>query len=204
MKKLLIAALCCLPITLIAQFSIVPSGSVGMSTFKLEYKNISDFKADVAFTGDVLVRYSIPNSYFYASTGVGFLSYKSNNDAEPIDAMIPPPEAIKHAYLSESLNALYFPLYIGFYLPEKELSPVIEVGGVLNTVLSTGDFSEQGKYEENSTMFSFVVGAGLRYKLYKNNALEVKLRYTQTNNMLELSGSRWTLFSLNVGYFIVL
>jgi hypothetical protein len=53
-------------------------------------------------------------------------------------------------------------------------------------------------------MFSFIAGAGARYRIYKNNALEVKLRYTQTTNMLELSDSNWSYFSLNVGYSIML
>lgn len=203
-KKLLIAILCCLPAATFAQLSVVPSGSVGMSDFKLKYKGISDFKPDVGFGGDVTLRYSIPYSYIYVSAGIGFLNYKSINDAVPPKEPELDPEYIGHAYLDERLNSLYFPLTVGFYLPDKKLSPLVEAGGILNVVLSTGDFTKAGGYDEKQAIFSFMAGAGVRYKLYKENALEVKFRYTQSTNMLELSGSRWSYFSLNVGYSIKL
>ena len=204
MRKLLIAMLCCLPATLYSQWSVVPSGSVGMSDFKLEYKSISEFSPDVGFGGDVSLRYSIPYSYFYISAGVGFQRYKSTNDAEVPEDPGLVPGYVSHAYLDESLSTLYVPVMVGFYLPEKKISPLVEVGGMLNIILNTGDFTEASGYKEKSTMFSFMAGAGARYRIYKNNVLEVKLRYTQTTNMLELSDSSWSYFSLNVGYSIML
>lgn len=203
MKKLLITVICCLPAALCAQWSIVPSGSVGMSDFKLKYKELSDFKPYVGFGGDVLLRYSIPYSYFYLSVGAGYLKYSSENDATLPDD-VPLPEHTGYAYADESVSSVYFPVMGGFYLPERKLSPLVEAGAILNVVIDTGDFTECSGYKDKSAMFSFMVGAGVRYKIYKENALEVKFRYTQTTNMLELSKSYWSYFSLNVAYSISL
>ncbi len=202
MKKLLITMLCCLPATLFAQWSIVPSGSVGMSEFRLDYMGISEFSPAVGFGGDVSLQFDIPYSFFYVSAGAGFQRYQSTNNAVPPENPTLNPDNTDYAYLDEALSSFYFPVTAGFYLPEKKLSPLVEAGGIVNLVLSTGDFTETSGYKEKSTMFSFMVGAGVRYKLYKDNALEIKLRYTQSTDMLELSGSHWTYFSLNVGYAI--
>lgn len=207
MRKLLIAVLCCLPLTTFAQWSFVVSGSGGMSDFKAQYKDIAEFRSGPGFGGDASIRYSIPLSNFHVSLGAGYLHYNSENAAEPPVNPELDPDYINnaHAYLDESLSSLYLPLTVSFYYSDRELSPLFEAGSMLNVVLGTGDFSEVGGYSAKSTMFSFMVGVGVRYKLYKDNALEVKFRYTRSTNMLDnLSNSQWSYPSLNVGYSIKL
>lgn len=185
MKKIWgIIVLIFFPTILFSQWSLGGSVSTGISKVDNDYMTYyKDSKGKMGLDFSVTARYTI--WYFYASTGVGYQSFKSESGYEMRSSTID----YKSLNPEFSYANVYVPVTVGFLYDRWKVYPVAEVGVNVNFPVSLKDRLEIGnevttkRGVSKSVVPAFVVQGGVGYGLSERCSLEAKLRYSTSGNV---------------------
>lgn len=201
MKRLLIMSFLLLPLCLSAQWAMAPSVTFGSSKFRLgNDKEKTDGK--LGFECDIQGRYHF--SSIYISLGVGYYSYSSDKLLyyNELDDSYKPTGRIIEKRDADKYESVYFPLMVGFFLPDKKLSPIAEVGAAISFP-SYVEHNRGERLEVRNTNYMAIAALGLRYSFGKS-AVELKAKYTRMSRLFsdEKIDLYWSNLGANITYVI--
>lgn len=207
MRKLLLLLLLCTPLFVNAQLSIVPSVTLGTSKFTRNTEGNYLFKTfsakpSLMYSADVFLRYTTPIG-IYTSAGLGY-GYQASRLKANVDYLS---HLAKDDANTDILSNLYVPIHLGFYIPNKKISPIAEVGIRLNTLLNSDQsnlyrYSDLKSYEVKGMLLSFTASAGIRYSLPKGS-IELKAQYNVMQDLFkDVPNKYWSSIGANIAYII--
>ncbi len=181
MKKILALLVAILPLSVLAQWSVVPSVALGGTMLHNDFENEFSTKSKLGYDVSSVVRYTFND--FFVSSGVGYQSLSVGTDFKKLNGS---------GDAEFSYKNVYFPLSVGFAYKKIAVYPIIEVGITVGTTVDAVNalqvdrlrgLATEENVGTNSWVLSYFASAGAGYAFSKHISAELKFHFSDSGEL---------------------